>query len=198
MRKILTEIRMRIAAVFTVISLAAVGLIAFGAFGATPAFALGVGQMCMFDAPNGAPIAPGYSAGHVGWGFRQGPADLWTYGSTETSSGNPADTWIQNGTAAQMRAAFRNARGGHYYTKYRCIPSTPDSSVGPAETQANLTKYNGYNGLFNNCLTKAISIYNAYWVDPVWGTMGNGWATPPNNYFNNLGSDYGWGSVANL
>jgi hypothetical protein len=96
-----------------------------------------------------------------------------------------------------MRAAFKAARGGRYYTQFRCH-ATPDSSVGAATTQANATKYNGYNGLFNNCLTKAISIYNAYWVSASLGRMGNGWATPPNSYFNNLGFNYGWGPVASL
>jgi hypothetical protein len=200
MRKRITHLRRKIISLFAAAAVVTIGLITLGvtpAMAAMAAPALGNGEMCMFDAPNGAPIAPGYSAGHVGWAFEIGSSGRWTYGSTETSSGNPSDTWIQSGSLSNMLTAFRVARGGRYYTKYRCH-ATPDSSVGAATTQANLTKYNGYNGLFNNCLTNAISIYNAYWVSSVLGNMGNGWATPPNSYFNNLGFNYGWGPVAAL
>ena len=54
---------------------------------------------------------------------------------------------------------------------------TQDSAVGAASNAANLTKYNGYNGLFNNCLTKAAYILNIYWTGP----RGLGWAIPPDN-----------------
>jgi hypothetical protein len=197
MRKRITRLRRKLISFFIATTVVMIGLVTFGITPAMAAPALGSGEMCMFDAPNGAPIAAGYAAGHVGWGFEIGSSGRWTYGSTETGDGNPSGTWIQSGSETNMRAAFKAARGGRYYTQFRCH-ATPDSSVGAATTQANATKYNGYNGLFNNCLTKAISIYNAYWVSASLGRMGNGWATPPNSYFNNLGFNYGWGPVASL
>jgi hypothetical protein len=91
-----------------------------------------------------------------------------------------------------MIAACKAHSGASYYTRYRC-KFTQDSAVGAASNAANLTKYNGYNGLFNNCLTKAVYILNIYWTGP----LGLGWAIPPGNYFNALGKVAG-GRIINF
>jgi hypothetical protein len=181
MRKRITHLRRKIISLFAASALVMIGLVTFGV---TPAFALGAGEMCMFNAPNGVPIAPGYALGHVGWGFEVGSADSWIYGSTERGDGSPSSTWIQSGSYSSMLAAFKAHGGASYYTRFRC-EFTQDSSVGAAATAANLTKSNGYNGLFNNCLTKAAYILNAYYTGPP-GPLFSGRATPPNKYFLSL------------
>src|ERR1017187_227116 len=183
MRKRITRLRRKLISFFIATTVVMIGLVTFGITPAMAAPALGSGEMCMFDAPNGAPIAAGYAAGHVGWGFEIGSSGRWTYGSTETGDGNPSGTWIQSGSETNMRAAFKAARGGRYYTQFRCH-ATPDSSVGAATTQANATKYNGYNGLFNNCLTKAISIYTAYWKQELVELHGQRHLRPPAEFSN--------------
>lgn len=193
MRRKLSQFRKRIISLLAACAIITGGLLAFTA---APAMALGSGMMCMFDAPNGVPIAPGVSLGHVGWGFEIGSSGSWTFGATEQGDGSPSSTWIANGTTAQMLATFRNRNGGGYYTKYRCH-ATPDSSVGAASNQASTTKNNGYNGVTNNCLTKAVSIYNAYYQSSS-GPMDSGVGVLPNGYFNNALSGYSWGPPANL
>ncbi len=67
------------------------------------AYALGPGQVCVFLAPQGAPIA-GLYTGHVGWAFLEGGTSNWIFGATENVSGRPfvkpGDNnyaWVSNG-----------------------------------------------------------------------------------------------------
>jgi len=116
------------------------------------AFALGPGKVCMYLAPNALPL----DIGHVGWEFQEPGRGYW-YGATEDSS----TTWIKFATSEnQVHADFKNYSPGEY-TEYRCH-STSVSAVGAAEKQANATATNGYNPPFNDCLSKAASIYAAY------------------------------------
>src|SRR5690349_10674977 len=86
--------------------------------GLTPAAAAtppAPGNACLFNSPNGI-LAIGY-VGHVGWAYRNGTANNWTFGATEGNTqinsglhidGNAAAThsWIKSGTWAQVLAAF--------------------------------------------------------------------------------------------
>lgn len=158
----------RLAAVLAAAGLGAAGMIAAGP---APAYALGKGEVCMFLAPTGA-----HDLGHVGWGWLVGGSATWTFGSTENLSGainvgggSNTDSWSESGSFSTMTRTFANKLtiGGHYYhaagyyTLYRC-ENTPVSSVGAANTQVHTEAVNGYSVLTNNCLDKAIAIYQAY------------------------------------
>jgi hypothetical protein len=148
---------------------------------ASPAMALGAGEVCMFNAPTGAELGFGLNAGHVGWGYLIGGTSTWTFGATES----PSYHWHTSGSWGTMLADFRNADYGHsahYYTQYKC-GYTPTSSVGAANTAVSNGEGSGYFALTNNCLTKSVAIFNAYYGFGLYA----GWSEAPNAYFNGLG-----------
>ena len=168
----------------------------------TPAYALGAGQVCLFNAPSGAPTPVG-NMGHVGWAFLEGGTTNWTYGATENRSGQwtvdagqNTDSWIKNGTWSQVTADFKNALSinGHYYhdhgyyTQYRCR-NTAQSSVGAAVNEARTQQNNGYNFINNNCLTKSINIFWSY--DNSLHDLPYAGTTGPNWYFDNELTGFG-------
>jgi hypothetical protein len=155
-----------------VASLSAVGL-------AAPSYALGPGEVCMFDAPSGAEVL-GANYGHVGWGYLIGGSTTWVFGATESATYH----WHTSGDWNTMLSIFSGNRYGHaagYYTKYKC-KTTSTSSVGAANTAVSTSESNGYDALTNNCLTKSVAIFNAYYgFNLYWGGYEG-----PNYYFDNL------------
>lgn len=163
------------------------------------AAALGAGTACMINAPSGATVGP-ITFGHVGWAFQVGGTSTWVFGATENGGGSayvPAggdtESWSASGSQSQMLAAFRNAGHFHsagYYTQYRCT-AVANSAVGAANTAIAQAAANGYFFPTNNCLTKSVSILQAY------NAGGLGWPgyfQAPDNYFDNLA----WGPVTHL
>ena len=128
----------------------------------TPAFALGQGSACMFNAPN---AAAGF--GHVGWAFEVGSSGQWVFGSTDdNAAGDPYvppgqynGAWSRSGSFSAGLAAFRASSIG--YTRYRCV-STPTSAVGAAVQQANAASGWGYTLIGNNCLDHTYRILTTY------------------------------------
>jgi hypothetical protein len=177
----------------TILATVAIGLAGLLSV-AQPAGALGVGTMCMFNAPSG---ASGF--GHVGWAFREGPTTHWFYGSTEHGDGRPSSTWQLDGTQDAMFAAFSNQlivggifmHSAGYYARWRCH-ETPTSAVGGALTVATQMKNNGYNGVTNNCLTKSIKILSTYYGGD---NLPGGIGTPPNDYFADALQSRAWGPI---
>jgi len=164
------------ALVVSAVLTAAAGL-SFGL--ASPALALGAGEVCMFNAPSGAELGPLHE-GHVGWGYLVGGTSTWVFGATE----NPSYHWHTSGSWSTMLADFHDADYDHklgYYTKYKC-QYTSTSAVGAANAAVADGESNGYFLLTNNCLTKAVSIFNAYYG---FG-LGSGAFDSPNSYFNDL------------
>ena len=185
-----SRIRRRLASAVVAVGLAVTGLLVTTA----SAHALGVGTMCMFNAPGG---ATGF--GHVGWAVREGPSTHWFYGSTEHGDGRPSSTWQLDGSQDDMFRAFHDqlVEGGvfmhsaGYYTRWRCH-QTPTSAVGAALNTAAQMKNNGYMGLGNNCLTKSVAILSTYYNGDNLQS-GVGWA--PNDYFLQHLTNRGWGLV---
>ena len=141
-------------------SLAAVGVTSFVAPGA--AWALGPGKVCLYLAPSGSQVGP-IELGHVGWEFQEPGRGYWA-GATETAT----EHWMTPSAVSsedQIHALFKNAMPGEhdagYYTEYRCH-STSVSSVGAAIANAKASLSNGYFIPVNDCLTKAVSIFQAY------------------------------------
>jgi len=93
------SIRRQVSAIVAAIAVSVAGLL----YLAQPAGALGVGTMCMFNAPSGA-----HRFGHVGWAFREGPTTHWFYGATERKGGQASGTWQLDGSQDAMFAAFRD------------------------------------------------------------------------------------------
>src|SRR5215472_11593484 len=64
------------------------------------------GEVCLFNAPSGAPInLPNGTVirpGHIGWGFRNRTGDSWTFGATEDAGGKPL---IGSGDAAKAASS---------------------------------------------------------------------------------------------
>ncbi|WP_088286043.1 hypothetical protein [Kineosporia sp. A_224] len=150
-----------------------------------PAARPATGRMCFFLAPDAA-----YGAGHNGWAFRLADG-RWVEGATENNTPNEvlglfdeaddsgsfsvepdadADSWMRTvDTFAQVRADFRGAlsRSGRslhdagYYTQQRCADRTsPDPAAAVAKARE-LTA-SGYWVGEDNCLTKAVEIFEAY------------------------------------
>lgn len=164
---------------------AALALVGAGLDGTAGAATLG--EACMFNAPSGA-----ITLGHVGWAFRVGTGNTWEYGATEGGSltgispGPPSTTqsWHATGTMAQMLTAFGTGvgatynHGSGYYLSYRCS-MVNNSNPAAAAAQASQGETTGYNVLSNNCLTKAVAIFQDYGVAP----LPSGDSTSPNTYF---------------
>lgn len=168
--------RRRVLGMLGALTLATAGLLGLGS---APAQALGAGDTCMFNAPSGADIGVG-AMGHVGWSYLVGGTSTWVYGATES----PTYHWHTSGNWNSMLSAFRNAGYGHsagYYTQFKCT-STPTSAVGAANNAVANGEGSGYNGLTNNCLTKSVAIFNAYYGFGLYGGAYEG----PNWYFDHL------------
>lgn len=173
----------------------AIGVITFAV---SPAQALGAGKMCMFNAPSSTTF--GFNHGHVGW-LIQEPGTGWWAGSTELGTGDPADTWILSTTSEATAQGFfknklvANGKTQHeagYYTRFRCH-STAQSAVGAAITKARALQGNGYTFWDNNCLTKAVAVFNAYYSAE---GLAAGSYTYPNDYFENyLPNSKNWGPI---
>jgi hypothetical protein len=141
------------------------------------AHALGAGKVCMFNAPSGA-----YTLGHVGWGYLVGGTSTWVYGATE----EPGENWHTSGSWPQMLASFKDSGDYHnagYYLYYKCQTS-PTSAVGAANKQVAAGEASGYNWDNDNCLSKAVAIFEAY-DGSTFDYLGNGKGWPPNFYFDN-------------
>lgn len=143
-------------------ALAAAGIIVVAQPGS--AWALGAGKYCLYLAPAGAD-----NLGHVGWEVEEPGKGYWA-GSTETSSGDPSDTWIYFASSEDtIHGYFKwglwaNGKLQHsagYYTEFRCH-STSASAVGAAIDKARELA-SGYELFTNNCLTKSVAIFTTYW-----------------------------------
>jgi hypothetical protein len=151
-----------------------------------PAFALGKGKICLFNAPTGASIEvlnhDIADFGHTGWGYLVGGTSTWVFGATE----EPNITWHTTGSWSQMLAAFAGASHGHaanYYLYYKCT-DTDTSAVGAANKEVSKLEAETYDWYGNNCLTRSIAIFQAY--DSAI-TYHNPAGTGPNWYFDNIG-----------
>jgi len=155
------------------------------------------GRACIINAPSS--VLPGGLIGHVGWAYKAGSGDNWSFGATEGTgaltipAGYDTHSWGNGGTWFGLAGSFENVfytyynvklHNAKYYTQYRCFNvSSSNSSAADAEAQRQAT--NGYNGFNNNCLTKAIAILKAYGVTNLQAAPN----TAPNTYFkNNLAS----------
>src|SRR5579862_9143768 len=144
---------------------------------ARPAYALGPGEVCMFNAPSGTDYL-----GHVGWAYLVGGTSTWIYGATEEAS----ESWHESGSFTDMLNAFRGAGTYHdagYYKYYRCEKS-PNSSVGAADQQVAKGEASGYNWDYDNCLTKSVAVFKAY-DSGTFGGLDDGVSVLPNAYFEN-------------
>lgn len=160
------------------------------------------GEVCLFNAPKGAQLFNStWKFGHTDWGFLQDDGVHWTFGGTEENSGWPVmlpgnptwtDSWHESGTQKQMLDKFRAGgethKGSNWYTQYRCA-HTSTHNITLAMVAVHTAEYSGYNGLTDNCLTKAIYIFKAYSSD-VW-LYHPGSAMGPNWYFDHLPSTWG-------
>jgi hypothetical protein len=184
-----TQIRRKLTLAVSIAVSMVVAIIGMTVVATTPAYALGAGTVCMFNAPSGAELGP-LHLGHVGWGFREGNTTTWEYGATENASTN----WRGRGDQNAMFNTFRQRKGiaTPYYTQWRCMAS-PNSSVGAASTEVDQLNKQTYNLLNDNCLTRSIAIFQVY-DGSTFGGMGSGDAVSPNGYFNNIGG-YGFGPV---
>lgn len=154
------------------------------------AWALGAGKYCLYVAPSGA-----YGQGHIGWEVQEPGKGYWA-GSTEADSGDPVDTWILfSSSETTIHSFFANAltangklqHGAGYYTEFRCH-STTTSAVGAAIAQARAST--GYNVVWDNCLTKSVSILTTYWGGD---HLDSGILRQPNAYFFTYLPTVNWG-----
>jgi hypothetical protein len=149
---------------------------------ATPAAALGPGEVCAFIEPDGGTVL-GNNFGHIGWGFLVAGSSSWVYGATENPNGTyqidaPGfnGAWKAQGTWTDMINDFTHQYDypshskdsasnapypAHPYTEYKC-ELTSGSSVGAAITAATNNIGAGYTGLGNNCLDATYRVLNAY------------------------------------
>jgi hypothetical protein len=145
----------------------------FGIATSGPAYALGAGRVCMFNATEGA-----LTAGHVGWAFRVGSADQWIYGATENASWN----WQQQSNWAGVIATFEVTNGASYYDHYRC-ENTGGSAVTAAKNKVNEVYGRPYNVAWDNCLTRSVEIFKAY--DSSLNNLPDAAFIGPNWYYDN-------------
>ncbi len=159
---------------------------------ASTAYALSVGEACIFDARYGA-----LGEGHVGWGYQVGGTTTYVFGATEGSNawngyadkGQFNGFWSGQGNRNAMLAAFRGTYGGrhqNYYTGYRC-ERVANSAVGAANAKVTWAKNNGYNVFGNNCMDHAYAILSAYGAN---GMEAPWWAVEPNTWFDQLSSSW--------
>ncbi|HEV3170723.1 MAG TPA: RICIN domain-containing protein [Actinocrinis sp.] len=163
---------------------AALGLALGGTvlFGASPAQALGPGEVCAFMEPDGGTVL-GNNFGHIGWGFLVAGSSSWIYGATENPNGayqinapgfNGA--WKAQGSwtdmiddftfqydypSHDMNSQSNSPYPAHPYTEYKC-ELTSGSAVGAAITAATNNISAGYTGLGNNCLDATYRVLNTY------------------------------------
>lgn len=163
--------------------------------GVGPAYALGSGEVCMFNAPNAAA-----GLGHVGWAFEVGSSGKWIFGATDDdAAGDPYvapgsynGAWVGSGGFGAVSSAFRASTIG--YTRYRCH-ATPTSAVGGAEQQASAAKGWGYTLIGNNCLDHAYRILTTYRGDVM---PSPALTIIPNDAFVGGLSSARWGPIAAL
>jgi len=172
------------------------------------AYALGPGQVCVFLAPQGAPIA-GLYTGHVGWAFLEGGTSNWIFGATENVSGRPfvkpGDNnyaWVSNGpwagtrgsvlatVAGQLAIGGTVYHGAGYYTMYRC-QNTSNSSVGAAVARANAIKGYGYGFVTDNCMDHAYNVLTTYGGSMIYPAVNTQYWTPNGWFFLGLHSSFG-------
>jgi hypothetical protein len=186
---LLTQIRRKLTIAVSIAASIVVAIIGMTVVATTPAYALGAGTVCMFNAPTGAALGPLHE-GHVGWAFREGNTTTWEYGATENASTN----WRGRGDQNAMFNTFRQRKGNAtpYYTQWRCHAS-PNSSVGAASTEVDQLNKQAYTLLSDNCLTRSIEIFKAY-DGTTFDVMPSGYATAPDGYFDAL-DQLGFGPV---
>ncbi|MGW7102486.1 Tat pathway signal protein [Streptomyces sp. NPDC054838] len=124
------------------------------------------GRVCFFLDEQGA-----HGAGHVAWAVRDPKnAGRWVWGSTDNAEGDTATlpghdngSWSQSGTWKQLRGetAGKKAISLRSYESYRCVNTAGGDLPAAQRTYRNM-KDNGYQVLYNNCLTKAIAIFRKY------------------------------------
>lgn len=184
-----TQIRRKLTLAVSIAVSIVVAIIGMAVVATTPAYALGAGTVCMFNAPSGAALGP-LHLGHVGWAFREGPTTTWEYGATENASTN----WRGRGDQNAMFNAFRQRKGNAtpYYTQWRCEAS-PYSSVGAASAEVDQLNKQTYSLLDDNCLTRSVEIFTAY-DGSTFDYLPPAADTSPNAYFDNL-DGYGFGPV---
>jgi hypothetical protein len=143
----------------------------------------------------------GLSVGHVGWAYQVVGTLNWTAGATENGPSllNPTQSivrWYANAPFNDIMIAFKESLTYDgiiihplpYYTRYRCI-TTPFASPAAAWTAVGYEVPPTYNALTDNCLTKSITIFQAY-SDSLAG-LDPGLTTGPNFYFTNLLTGFG-------
>ncbi len=147
-------------------------------------YADGSGEVCIFQAPSGAPIPGGY-AGHIGWALLntdpgEGPVGDWIYGAMEgpglpsTFQGDPQNgNWYQEGDWGTMQSDFEYGMNSNsnvelfpadYYTKFLCM-NTSDSNVLAAGQTFESADAAPYSLVSNNCEIVATEILGAYSAD---------------------------------
>ncbi len=151
------------------------------------------GEACLFSAPFGA-VPSGGLVGHIGWGYRDGTGDDWTFGATEglpytaiVSAGGDTHSWTKGGTLADMLSAFGTGNhpygnGPGYYLQYRCTMVTA-SNPSAALTAVINGENSGYNLANDNCLTKSVAILQAYGVPSLPNVPPLPPGDLPNHYF---------------
>ena len=178
----MTASRGPVSRVVTLIALLAAVLSGMTLVAATPAAALGPGEVCAFIEPDGGTVL-GNNFGHIGWGFLVAGSSSWIYGATENPNGTyqinaPGfnGAWKAQGTWTDMINDFtrqydypshskvsgsNSPYPAHPYTEYKC-ELTSGSAVGAAITAATNNISAGYTGLGNNCLDATYRVLNAY------------------------------------
>jgi hypothetical protein len=144
------------------------------------------------------------TVGHIGYGYRNGTGNSWTYGATEAgalrvTSHSPSAThsWHAAGTWAQMLSTFGAgtqphgyASGPGYYIEYRCTMVT-SSNAAAAAKQVTAGETSGYQIGSDDCLTKSVAILRAYGVPSL--PSATGWDVRhfiPDYYFTSLLPSY--------
>ncbi|MEV0695470.1 Tat pathway signal protein [Streptomyces sp. NPDC050388] len=145
------------------------------------------GRACFFRDAQGA-----NGAGHVAWAIRDPRnSQRWIWGSTDNAEGDLATlpgrnngSWMRSGSWDALRASLKPdpGRTKFLYDAYRCI-NTAGGNLAAAERTFRSMRDNGYQIAYNNCLTKAISIFRAYSPALSKAHLPNGGAARPNSYF---------------
>ncbi|GLX41389.1 hypothetical protein Sros01_74620 [Streptomyces roseochromogenus] len=163
------------------------------------------GRVCLFLDEQGAnPLDQSKGFGHTAWAIRDPKSpDHWIWGATEgfqnkfqINAGYYNGSWIEGGTWRQLRGEDPTSKKRKIdlirYDSYRCV-NTASGDLGAAQRTFNNMKANGYNGLYNNCLTKALAIFRMYSPALSSAHMPDGYATAPRYYFySTLNGARGW------
>ncbi|MGV4988931.1 Tat pathway signal protein [Streptomyces sp. NRAIS3] len=171
----------------SLVAAALLGAAAPALLSATQAEAAAGGRVCFFRDAEGAG-----GLGHVAWALRDpSNSKRWIWGSTDnaegdtyTAPGNNNGSWMKSGGWDSIRASLKPDLGHKkfLYDAYRCI-NTAGGNVAAAQRTFRAMRDNGYQIGYNNCLTKAISIFRAYSPALSRTHLPNGGGTPPNSYF---------------